>query len=105
MRRITAAIARPFKDTAYLKATLASASSKLKSSQPADLATARWLDETVRSAESISSAYWAKIEPLYEPLAPELQLAVMHLNADIIAGQALPGFYSYTAQLVSELSV
>lgn len=90
----------------YLKATLVSASSKLKSAQPADLATARRLDEIVRSAENISSGYWAKIEPLYEPFAPRLQLAVMHLNADIIAGQAaVPDFDSYIARLVSELSL
>jgi hypothetical protein len=90
----------------YLKATLVSASSKLKSAQPAYLATARRLDEIVRSAENISSGYWAKIEPLYDPLAPKLQLAVMHLNADIIAGQViLHDFDSYISHLVSELSL
>jgi len=74
----------------YLKSTLTAASSKLQSALSPDIETAGRLDQIVRTAENISSGYWAKIEPLYEPFAPKLQLAVRHLNNDIIAGQSVP---------------
>ncbi|MDH2406844.1 hypothetical protein QCM77_44500 [Bradyrhizobium sp. SSUT18] len=43
--------------------------------------------------------------PLYEPLlAPKLQLAIMHLNADLIAGQrAAPDFDTYFAMRSADL--
>jgi hypothetical protein len=92
--------------TTYLKSILVSESSKLKSAQPPNLEAARKLDRIVATAENISDGYWVRIEPLYEPFAPKLQLAVMHLNADIIAGQViLHDFDSYISHLVSELSL
>jgi hypothetical protein len=59
----------------YLRATLVSAPTKLKSAQPPDLNTAIKLDRIARTAENISSGYWAKVELLYEPFAPKLQIA------------------------------
>jgi hypothetical protein len=89
----------------YLKSTLVSKSSKLKNAQPPNLEAARKLDRIVATAEKISDGYWLRIASLYEPLAPKLQLAIMHLNADIIAGQATPtDFDSYISRLVSDLS-
>ena len=87
----------------YAKAMLVTASSKLKSAQPPDIDTARRLDQIVRTAEDISTGYWAKIEPLYEPFAPKLQLAVRHLNADIVAGQTASDFDEYIGSLVTAL--
>lgn len=88
----------------YLRSTLTAASTKALSAPSPDAETAGGLDRIVGTAEDISSGYWAKIEPLYEPFAPKLQLAVMHLNEDIIAGQKVVlNFDSYIALLVSEL--
>jgi hypothetical protein len=89
----------------YLKSTPTAASSKRLAAEPPDTTAAGRLDQIVRTAEDISSGYWAKLAPLYDPLAPKLQLAVMHLNADIIAGKTVPDFDSYIELLVSELSV
>ncbi len=88
----------------YAKSTLVTASSKLQSAQPPDLDTARRLDQIVRTAEDISTGYWAKIEPLYQPFAPKLQLAVRHLNADIVAGQSILDFDAYIGALASNLA-
>ena len=88
----------------YLKSTLSSDSSKLLSAQPPDTATAGRLDQIVRTAENISDGYWARIEPLYDPFAPKLQLAVRDLNKAIIAGQRVPDFDTYVSALVSNLA-
>ncbi|WP_439366034.1 hypothetical protein ACNJYD_08930 [Bradyrhizobium sp. DASA03005] len=88
----------------YLKSTLTAASAKLLAGNPTDRATAGRLDQIVRTAENISDGYWARIAQLYDPFAPKLQLAVMHLNADIIADQKIArDFDSYIELLVAEL--
>lgn len=61
-------------------------------------------DRVVATAENISNGYWARIEPLYEPFAPKLQLAVRDLNKAIIAGEQVPDFDSYISRLVSDLA-
>ncbi|MGY3079697.1 hypothetical protein ACVWZZ_006105 [Bradyrhizobium sp. LM6.10] len=88
----------------FLTGTLTAASTRLLAANPTNTATAGRLDQIVRTAEDISSGYWAKIEPLYEPFAPKLQLAVRHINSDILAGQkAAADFESYVTLLISEL--
>ena len=72
----------------YLISTLAAASTKLLAATPANADTAGRLNQIVRTADdNVSDGHWARIAPLYEPLAPKLELAVMHVNADIIAGR------------------
>ncbi|MGY4364062.1 hypothetical protein ACVW1A_000127 [Bradyrhizobium sp. LB1.3] len=89
----------------YLKSTLAAASAKLLAANPTDRATAGRLDQIVRSAEdNVSDGHWAQIAPFFDPLSPKLQLAVMHLNADIIAGQkAAPDFDTYFGMLAADI--
>ncbi|MDA9489050.1 hypothetical protein [Bradyrhizobium sp. CCBAU 11361] len=89
----------------YLKSTLTAASVKLLAANPTNTATAGRLDQIVRTAgDNVSDGYWPRIAPLYEPFAPKLQLAVMHLNADIIAGlKSVPDFDAYFAMLASEV--
>jgi hypothetical protein len=88
----------------YLTSTLTAASTKLKSQSPPNNAKASRLDTIVRSAENISVGYWAKIEPLYEPFSPKLQLAVRDLNTAIIAGQNVQNFDAYISTLVANLA-
>ena len=88
----------------YLTSTLNAASTKLKSRTPPENATAGQLDTIVRTAENISDGYWTRIEPLYEPFAPKLQLAVRNLNKAIITGQSVPNFDAYIAALVANLA-
>ncbi|MBB5053050.1 hypothetical protein HNQ36_003041 [Afipia massiliensis] len=89
----------------YLKSQLVKASSKLKNKNPPDIYVAGQLDRIVATAAFISSGYWAKIAPLYEPLAPKLQLSVKHLNEDLVSGAAsAPDFDAYIALLVERIS-
>lgn len=89
----------------YLKSQLVKASSKLKNKNPPDLVEAGQLDRIVATAEFISSGYWSKISPLYEPFAPKLQLAVKHLNEDLVSGSATAlNFDAYIALLVEKIS-
>ncbi|MGM4961838.1 hypothetical protein ACT4MK_00410 (plasmid) [Bradyrhizobium barranii] len=104
---------RSYKDTMsdkldfikYLISTLAAASTKLLAATPANADTAGRLNQIVRTADdNVSDGHWARIAPLYEPLAPKLELAVMHVNADIIAGQKpAPDFHTYFALLAAEV--
>jgi hypothetical protein len=90
----------------YLKSTLTAASTKLLAANPNDRATAGRLDQIARTAENISSGYWARIAPVYEgpwPTAPELLRSVAQLNANIIAGQNVANFDAYIALLVAAL--
>ncbi|MCP1768338.1 MULTISPECIES: hypothetical protein [Bradyrhizobium] len=89
----------------YLISTLAAASTKLLAATPANADTAGRLNQIVRTADdNVSDGHWARIAPLYEPLAPKLELAVMHVNADIIAGQKpAPDFHTYFALLAAEV--
>ena len=80
----------------YLTSTLTNASTKLLETDPT---TAGRLNQIVRTAENISPGYWAQFAPLYDPLAPKLQLSVATLNTSIIGGQAVPDFDSYVALL------
>jgi hypothetical protein len=51
-----------------------------------------------------TGGHWERVAPLYDPFAPKLELAVMHLNADIIAGlKVAPDFDTYFALLASEV--
>lgn len=89
----------------YLKSQLNKASSKLKNKNPPDLVEAGQLDRIVATAEFIPSGYWSKLEPLYEPFAPKLQLAVKHLNEDLVSGAATAStFNDYIALLVGKIS-
>ena len=88
----------------YAKSMLVKASNKLKSQTPPDNATAGRLDTIARTAENISTGYWAKIEPLYEPFSPKLQRAVRDLNAAIVAGQSVQTFDAYISTLVENLA-
>ncbi|MGY4502377.1 acetylglutamate kinase [Bradyrhizobium sp. GM24.11] len=89
----------------YLRSTLTAASTKLLAANPNDRATAGRLNQIVRTADdNVSDGHWAQIAPLYEPFAPKLQLAVMHLNADIVAGQrAAPDFDTYFGMLAADV--
>lgn len=89
----------------YLKSTLTAASAKLLAASPTNRATAGRLDQIVRTADdNVSNGHWAQISPLYEPFAPKLQLAVMHLNADIISGlKSVPDFDTYFALIAAEV--
>lgn len=89
----------------FLKAQLVKASSKLKNKNPPDVYVAGQLDRIVATAEFISSGYWQKLEKLYEPFAPKLQLAVKHLNEDLVSGSATAlNFDAYIALLVEKIS-
>lgn len=90
---------------AYLKSKLTAASTKLLAANPANTDSAGRLDHIVRTADdNVSDGHWARIAPLYEPFAPKLQLAVMHLNADIIAGlKVAPNFDTYFALIAAEV--
>ena len=85
----------------YLKSTLAAASTRALAEQPPNIEVACRLDRIVRTAENISDGYWAQFEPLYEPFAPKLQLAVMQLNAAVVTWQGVPDFDAYVAVLAT----
>ncbi|MDH2341550.1 hypothetical protein [Bradyrhizobium sp. SSUT77] len=89
----------------YLKSTLTAASTKLLTADPRNTDTAGRLNQIVRTADdNVSDGHWLRMAPLYEPFAPKLQLAVMHLNADIIAGQrAAPDFDTYFGMLAADV--
>ena len=88
----------------YAKSMLVTASTKLKSETPPNNNIAGRLDTIARTAENISDGYWARIEPLYEPFALKLQLAIRDLNKAIIAGQQVPNFDAYISALVAHLA-
>lgn len=98
-------VSQKFNFITYLKSTLTTTSTKLLAANPANTDTAGRLDQIVRTAEdNVSDGHWARIAPLYEPFAPKLQLAVMHINADLIAGRkTAPDFHAYFALIASEL--
>jgi hypothetical protein len=87
----------------FLTGTLTAVSTKLLAANPINRATAGRLDQIVRTADdNVSDGHWARIGPLYEPFAPKLQLAVMHLNSDIIAGlKSVPDFDNYFALIAA----
>ncbi|WFT94386.1 hypothetical protein QA633_40060 [Bradyrhizobium barranii] len=89
----------------FLTATLTAASTKLLAANPANTATAGRLNQIVRTADdNVSEGHWARIAPLYDPLSPKLQLAVMHINADLIAGlRSVPDFDAYFALIAAEV--
>lgn len=89
----------------YLTSTLTAASTKLLAANPTNTDTAGRLNKIVRTADdNVSDGHWARIVPLYEPFAPKLQLAVMHLNADIIAGlKSAPDFNTYFSLIAAEV--
>lgn len=89
----------------YVTSLLTNASSMLKRKEPPDLCVASNLDRIVATAEEISSGYWLRIAPLYEPFAPKLQLAVKELNDRLIDGADSPSaFDQYIEQLVEILA-
>lgn len=89
----------------YITSLLTNASSKAVNKNPPDLHIAQTLNRIVASAEPISSGYWNRIQPYWEPFAPKLHLAIKEINDGLTAGADTPStFGEYISQLAEKLN-